>query len=152
MGHIAKLETPKPPPFPLTHDVFLHEINKGREYQKENNFQLPHDKFWKYMEYRYDIAPHRFTHFHPTVGHMIGREHAHAGIPITPIIPSTPTTPDLPFVPAVPGPSSFTLMAIGLVCLGLYMRFHRGPNRSRGEDRPHVQIGNGPSFAGRSHN
>lgn len=33
--------------------------------------RLPETLFWKYLEARHDLHPHRFDRWHPTVGHWI---------------------------------------------------------------------------------
>jgi hypothetical protein len=75
--------------------------------------QLPHGPLIDDLRRRFEVAPHRFTSFHPFWGRLFAHE-PHPGVPVVP--------PVIPPVHGVPEPASIVPLFIGIVVAYVYLR------------------------------
>lgn len=117
------------PPFPDTHAEFAREIHLQRIFGREHNNALLDDVFWDYSKWRHDLNPHRFDHYHMTVGHIIEkvpRPPPPAPSPMPPVaVVAAPPAVGGMTAGTVPEPGSWLLLALGIVVLVLMMRRQR---------------------------
>jgi hypothetical protein len=85
------------------------------------------------LRHRYELAPRRFTHYHPFWGHLLAMEPHAPGVPTVPVLapPTTPgvTTPAPPPVAvaaAVPEPASIILLAAAALAVAAGLVVGRG--------------------------
>lgn len=106
---------------------YAHERVTVSHYRESHNDLLPNTPFWKYLEYRHDIDPIRFDHYHPLMGRWIEQYEKIIGscpaVLMPPVvIPVIPPPVGSPYrVASVPEPSSAVLLSIAVICGAVFV-------------------------------
>lgn len=106
-------------------------IFAGQKHEAEHG-TLPNTPMWRMLEYRHDLNPARFDHWHPNIGIILEHRDHHAIVPPHHWIghmrgPSLSCEP-LPALPpppqqgsqTVPEPAASTMLAMAFVLVGAW--------------------------------
>jgi hypothetical protein len=132
----------------IVHDQFWHslevrrDLNPARFDHNHPNIagyftppsllgSQPHGPILDDLRHRFEINPARFTHYHPFWGPVFEIEPHFSGVPPIVTPPPSGTPGGTSFPPpsggptpgAVPEPSSLSLVAIGVLLVGLWARW-----------------------------
>ncbi len=116
----------KTPPAILEHAA--QERHEAKVYREHHGGLLPDNSYWDYLRYRWSLNPIRFDHWHPIMGRWIDKDwhlrHDRHHVPPPPECHEScpPPPPPVCHQSMVPEPSTFILLAIGLIVVAALTR------------------------------
>lgn len=113
---------------------FASVVRHGTIYAQNHDHELPETRVWDYFREKYELAPHRFMHWHPHLARLLRGD---LDVERPGCVGMPPPGPPVPPA-AVPEPSPLLMVAMAIVGVAAFLGLR---SALRGPESPSWDIG-----------